>query len=238
MNNSIFFGILFQLISINFGISQNSEISRNKNILECMDIIGFDIYKYVQADILLERSDTIIDLQSGYYEINMDLGKEIQVCQVAKYNNIDGTILVGISGYYADMQCSYHPFYFYEISKSGDCFIPIEHKAILPALDFSMFFKDSRPIQILEKYLPEIKNTYLDSNATIEDLLKEVYDFHIIIPRKGTKTKVSLTVCDYIPRNEVNISQDDWSIVEGDIKVIELIYNKDQKQFKTISNKE
>jgi hypothetical protein len=238
MNKSSFCGILFLLISINSGISQRSEISQNKNILECMELIGFDIYKYVQADVILERSDEIIDLASGYYEINIDLSKEIKLCQVAKYNNTDGSILLGISGYYGDMQCSNHPFHFYEISKSGDSFKPIEHKVLLPSLDFSMFFIDSKPIQVLEKYLPEIKKTYLDSNATMEDLLKEVYDFHVIFPRKGTKTKVTLTVCDYIPRNEVSINSDDWSIIEDSIKEIELIYDKDQKQFRSISNKE
>ena len=100
-----------------------------------------------------------------------------------------------------------------------------------------MFFIDSQPIQILEKYLPEIKKTYLDSNATIEDLLKEIYDLHMIIPRKGTNIKVTLTVCDYIPLNVVNIGKEDWSIIEDNIKVIELIYDKDQKQFKTFSIK-
>jgi hypothetical protein len=159
MNKSAFCGILFLLISLNSGISQSSEIARNKNILECMEIIGCDNYKYINADISIERHDTIMDLKSGYYEINDDY-EEIQLCQVAKYSNIDGAILVGISGYYGDMQCSYHPFYFYEISKSGDSFIPIENETILPSLDFSMVFTDSKPIQILEKYLPEIKNTY------------------------------------------------------------------------------
>ena len=99
MNRSAFFGVLFLHIALNFGLSQNSEISWNKNILECMEIIGFDILKYVQADAVLERSNKIIDLKSGYYEINIDFGKEIRLCQVAKYNNTDGTILVGISGY-------------------------------------------------------------------------------------------------------------------------------------------
>lgn len=238
MNESTFYVILCLLVSINPGISQRAESSRNKNILEYMEVIGFDIHKYVQADVVLERSDTIIDLQSAYYEVNIDSGEKIKLCQVAKYNNRDGTILLGISGYYGDEQCSNHPYHFYEISASADRFIPIEHKAVLPTLDFSMFFIDSKPIQILEKYLPEIKETYLDSTATIEDLLKEVYDLHILIPRKGTKTKITLTVCDYIPRNEVNISSDEWSIIEENIREIELIYDKDQKQFKIASNKQ
>jgi hypothetical protein len=238
MNKSTFCGIIVLLISINYVMSQSLEISRNRNILECMEIIEFDIHKYVQADVVLESTEKIVDLESGYYEINIDLGREIKLCQVAKYNNLDGSILLGISGYYGDEQCNYHPFYFYEISKSGDSFIPLENKAILPSLDFSIFFRDSTPFYILEKYLPEIKKTYLESNATIEDLLNEIYDFHIVFPRKGTKTKVTLTLCDYIPLNEVNIGKDDWGIIEDYIRVIELIYDKDQKQFKTISSKD
>jgi hypothetical protein len=236
MNKSSFFAILFLIVSINSGVSQHSEMSLNKNILECMEVIGFDILQYVQADVVLERSDTIIDLASGYYEVNIDMGTEIKLCQVAKYNNRDGSVLLGISGYFGDMQCSNHPFHFYEISKSGDGFTPVEKDAILPSLDYSMFLIDSKPMQILEKYLPEIKKTYLDSTATIDDVLEEIYDFHVIFPRKGTRTKVSLTVCDYIPRNEVNIGIDDWSIIEDSIGVIEFIYDKDQKQFKAISS--
>ena len=49
-----------------------------------MEIIGFDINKYVQADVVLERSHKIIDVKSGYYEINIDFGKELKLCQVAK----------------------------------------------------------------------------------------------------------------------------------------------------------
>ena len=76
MNKSVFCGILLLLFIINSGISQRQEISQNKNILECMKIIGFDISKYVQADVVLEKSEKIIDLKSGYYEVNIDLGKE------------------------------------------------------------------------------------------------------------------------------------------------------------------
>ena len=84
MNKSAFCGIIILVISINSGISQSSEISRNKNILKCMEIIGFDINKYVQADVVLERSHKIIDVKSGYYEINIDFGKELKLFQVAK----------------------------------------------------------------------------------------------------------------------------------------------------------
>ena len=225
MIKTVFCGILFHLIFINSGISQN------RNILECMELIDFDFYQYVQADLSIENCDTIIDLKSGYFELFNDETKT-KFCQIAKFNNIDSTILVGITGFHADMQCSNHPSHFFEISKSGDSITPIENKAVLPYLDYPMFFTDSMSIQLLEKYLPEVKTKYLGSNGTIEDFMREIYDFHIIIPRKGTKTKLTLTVCDYKPLNEIKIGKDDWSIIEDSIRVIELIYDKDQKQFK------
>ena len=63
MIKTVFCGILFHLIFINSGISQN------RNILECMELIDFDFYQYVQADLSIENCDTIIDLKSGYFEL-------------------------------------------------------------------------------------------------------------------------------------------------------------------------
>jgi len=205
-----------------------------------MEIIGFEAHQYVAADIPLERCDTIIDLKSGYYELNyaFDDYTKIKLCQVAKFNNTDGTILIAITGYYADEQCSNYPSRFYEISKSGDRFIPIELETVLPFLNFSTFFTDLKPTQILEKYLPEMRDKYLGSNAEIANAIDEVYDYHIIIPRKGTTAKVMLTVCDYIPRNQVNIDRNDWSIIEDHIKAMKYIYDKNQKQFRIIPDQE
>lgn len=196
-----------------------------------MELIGFDAHKYVQADRSVERCDTIIDIKSGYFEL-FDTAIETKLCQVAKFNNGDSTILVGISGYYADEQCSNHPFHFFEIAKSLDTFISLNPETILPTLDVTLFFTDAKPIQILEKYLPAIKKAYLGPNATIENLLEEVYDFHIILPKKRTTAKVTLTICDYILRNEVSIDHDDWRIIEEHIKIVEFHYDKIKKQFK------
>ncbi|MEM0992025.1 MAG: hypothetical protein AAGI49_03270 [Bacteroidota bacterium] len=232
MRKTTFHGIFFLLFFINTGISQH------KNILECMQVIGFDADQSVIADIDLKWCDTIVDLKSGYFELNYAFGGDTKykICQVAKFNNTDGTILIGITGYYADEQCSNYPSTFYEISKSEDLFTPLEIKTILPSLDFHLFFIDPNPIQILEKYLPEIKDKYLGSEATLEDILNEVYDYRIIIPRKGTTAKVTLTVCDYIPLNEVSINRDDWSVVEENIRVVEFAYDRDKKQFMPMLN--
>lgn len=230
MCKASFWGIFLLVISINSGIAQNKH---KMNILECMEIIDFDIHTYVQADIFLERSYKVVDVKSGFYEVKIDHGgDELMLCQVAKYDNHDGTILLAVSGYFADEQCSNRPFYFYEISESGDSFKLIDKKSILSTLDISMYLKDSKPIQLLEKYLPALKASYLGSQASIQDLLNEVYDIHLLLPRKGTKTNVTLTTCDYIPRNEVSISYEDWNIVENAFMELEMVYDKDQKRFR------
>ena len=227
MNRTTYYVFIAVLLSVNYGRSQTM------NILECLDVIDFDVNKHVAADILLDQCDTIVDVNSGYFEIYE--GREnISLCQVAKFINKDGSILIAISGYYADEQCSHHPYSFSEISPSENTFRTLDAAAIFPSLAFTLFFVDSMPNKILEKYLPEIKQNYLDSNATLTDLLEEIYDVHVIPPQSGTKTKVTLTVCDYIPSNQVSFNQEDWGIIEEQIKVIEMSYNKCEKVFQLL----
>jgi hypothetical protein len=215
----------------------HSGACQDKNILECLKLIDFEPHNYVEADINLGRADTVIDLGTGYYELSLSSEIEnIKLCQATKFNNADGTITLAITGYIADMQCNNHPSYFYEISKSGDSFIRIENTTIIPSLDLLEFLTGSKSIEVLKKYLPEIKETYLNSNATIEDVLNEIYDFHLIVPRKGAKIKVTLTLCDYIPLNEVEIHENDWNVIKDNIKIVELLYDRELKQFKNISN--
>ncbi|MEM8527530.1 MAG: hypothetical protein AAGG68_23010 [Bacteroidota bacterium] len=246
MNKAILCQMLFLFFCIVSGSSQH------KNILECMEIIGFNAFKYINYDALPSRWDTIIDVKAGYYEINYDFDVNgiTKLCQVAKFNNSDGTILVGITGYYADGICSGHPSKFYEISKLRDSFLLVEQERIFPSLDFSMFFTNAKPIQALEKYLPEIRekyfnhlDTYKDSEATIKDLMEAIYDYHVIIPRKGTTAEVTLIVCDFdifdTRIDELNIDLDEWdNAIGGHIGVVEFAYNRDLKQFRPILGKE
>lgn len=169
--------------------------------------------------------------------INENRYKNLKLCQAAKYNNADGTITLGITGYYEDMQCSNHPTFFYEISKSGDGFTRIDNATVMPSLELSEFFAGSKSIEILKTYFPDIKKTYLGSDATFEDLINEVYDFHIILPAKGNKVKVTLTICDYIPTNELSIDKEDWNEIKDNIRTIEFAYDRRLKRFISKRNK-
>ena len=51
----------------------------------------------------------------------------------------------------------------------------------------------------LNKYLPAIQENYLDSNATIDDVLSEVYDIVYILPQRGTNLIATLRVLRLYP---------------------------------------
>ena len=72
----------------------------------------------------------------------------------------------------------------------------------------------------------------MDSNATIDKVLSEVYHIIYILPQRGTSLIATLKVCDYIPTNVVSIPPDDWSTIENDFGSIELEYDKTRKKFK------
>lgn len=198
----------------------------SQNILEALQLKNDLIGEYVEGE--LRSTDTIIDLRNGYYEE----GNETMIRQAAIFHNHDGSRTLGISITQYDFVCFYNETSFYEISKSKDSINPILSGDILPDLKIREFVIAANVFPVLNKYLPEIQENYLDSTATIDKLLSEIYHIAYIMPRKGTNLIATLKVCDYIPTNEVSITPDDWSIIENDFVSIELEYDKTRKKFK------
>jgi len=222
--------IYILLINLSFG--------QNKNILDCLKTIDFKLEDFNESD-FFKPTDTIIDIKNGYYELFVanthiidNIEQNTVLCQAAKFNNTDGTIILAITGYYGDEQCSKHPSFFFEISKNGDDFKRIELSNILPNIELDEFLSESKAIKIIEEYLPKIQGNYLDTNATVKDVLNEIYDIHYILPRKGKTITATLTVCDYIPTNEVSFEENDWEFIEREFKTIDLVYNDKLKTFK------
>lgn len=203
----------------------------SQNILEALRLKTDSIGIYLIGE--LRASDTIVDLKNGYYEEFYSFGdgdKHI-IRQAAIFHNQDGSRTLGISIAEYDFVCVYDKTDFYEISKSKDGIHPILKEDLLPDLKIRAFVKDTT-ISILNKYLPKLQGNYLDSNATMDKLLSEIYHISYTLPQWGTTLIVTLGTCDYIPRNEINISANDWSILENDIVSMELEYDKTAKKFK------
>lgn len=178
-------------------------------------------------------TDTIIDLRNGYYEEfrSHGDGNKTIVRQAAIFHNHDGSRTLGISITEYDFVCFFDKTNFYEIPKSKDSIHTVLNDEILPDLTIREFVTDTI-VSVLNKYLPELQGNYLDSNDTIDKLLSEVYHIAYILPQRGTSLIATLGVCDYIPRNEVSITSDDWSIIENGFVSIELKYDKTRKKFK------
>lgn len=218
------------LISIIIFILMNT-LGFTQNILDALQLKNDLIGEYVIGELM--ANDTIIDLKNGYYEEFWSFGdgnKHI-IRQAAIFHNQDGTRTLGISIAEYDFVCVFDKTNFYEISKSKDSIMSILNDDILPDLYIREFVTDTI-VSVLIKYLPEIQANYLGSNATIDQLLSEIYHITYIIPQTGTNLIATLGVCDYIPRNEVSIKPEDWSIIENDFVSLKLAYDKTQKKFK------
>lgn len=201
----------------------------SQSILEALQLKEDSIGGYIEGEV--RSTDTIIDIRNGYYEefSLYKAGNKTVTRQAAIFHNHDGSKMLGISITVWDFQCYNYGTNFYEIPKSKDSISTVSNHDILPRLNIKELLVDTN---VFKKYLPEIQENYLDSNATIDNILSELYSIVYILPQIGTDLIATLRVCDYISTNEINISHDDWSIIENSILSMELEYDKTQKKFK------
>jgi hypothetical protein len=202
----------------------------SQNILESLYLKEYNTSKYTEGELM--STDTILDLSNGYYEEFHSSGgdKKTILRQACLFQNEDDTKTLAVSITYWDFSCFMNTSSFYEISK--DSSTAIQNIDILPSLDILDFVAGTNIVSILKKYLPELKKGYLDSNATITELLNEIYNIRYTMPREGTTITATLAICDYIPTNEIGIDAEDWAIIENDFLSLELIYDRKQKRFR------
>ena len=216
-----------------FGFNMNSQVS----IIDALNLKDSILGEYHNGE--YAAKEEIIDIQNGYYSVetyqeDTEGNKYDQktLFQAAIFKNSDETITLGITEYHYDFVCAWYESHFYEISNNGDRIIEIETGKILPGFDWYELLSDSLNRGVLEKYLPEIKEGYLDDDATITDLLNEVYHVQYIMPRYGLLIEVKLTTCDYIPLNELTIAAGDWEKIEQVARTMVLHYDRKLKVFK------
>ena len=151
----------------------------SQNILEALKLKEDSIREYVQGEAM--ATDTIIDLKNGYYEAfaSYDDNQKTALRQASLFLNKDGTKTLGISIGEADFQCLFYQTSFYEISKSNDKIKMVTNENVLPRLAIKEFIADTSVYAIINKYLPEIKENYLSSDASVDKVLSEFYDIAI-----------------------------------------------------------
>lgn len=199
--------------------------AKNLNIEECLQLVDFDPAKYIQADISWEEYQPLVDIKNGYYEIK-DTDTDRILCQAAKFNNKDGSVTLMITGYYSDMQCSNHFTQSYLIFPDGKKYIEMGLEELNLPSDYAAFIGNEILNKELEKLLIDLKGIYLSEEDNVGQVYNELYDFHYILPRYGTDISVSLTICDYIPTNEMEIKSDVWDLIEESVPTKSLSYDK------------
>ena len=218
---STVFTVFILLISIS-GFSQN--------ILGALRLLEDSLGKYEEEE--LRATDTIIDLNNAYYEEFMDSGGGAKTVlrQATLFHNYDESRLLGVTISTWNFVCFDHKTTFFEIAKRKKQIKKVDLESLLPQLSIQELVPDT-VYNILQAYLPKIQSDYLGPDATIEQVLSEIYTLKCVLPREGTNLKIKLAVCDYIPTNEVNISAEDWSHILNSTQVLELKYDKKEKRF-------
>ena len=205
----------------------------SQNILDALQMKEDSIGAYFEGE--TRATDTLIDLQQGYYEefLSFDIDSKKITRQAALFHNQDGTICLGISTSSWDFACYTYNTNFYEITKSQKSINRIGSELILPSLEIKEFIVETKLYTLLEKLLPDLQGSYLDSSATIQTLLNEIYEIEYVLGPGGTHLNATLRLCDYIPTNEIEIEEEDWSLIENATAPIRLEYDKLQKRFVT-----
>ncbi len=218
--------LLFTLV-----LFSSSFVWAQNNIVDYLKLAESNIKVYKEGE--LRANDTIIDLKNGYYA---EIHEDVILRQAAIFNNSDGSKLLGVSTCEWDFACFNYQTHFSKLSKIGDSIFFETQNNVLPKIKVLDFITTPATIEVLNKYLIKLQGSYLDSNATIDDLLSELYKIKYILPQKGTTILATLAVCDYIPTNEIEIIESDWEIISNNFDTIKLSYNKKSNKFQFKNN--
>lgn len=205
--------------------------AKTLNIEECLELIDFEPLHFIEADLASTDFNPTVDIKNGYYEI-MHNTEDIILCQAAKFDNKDGSISLMITALQSDEQCSRYITSSFLIFPEGDRYIEMGLEELNLNEKFQSFFKDEILNQLLEKLLSQLQGGYLSQTATVEDLYKEFYDFHYVLPRYGTALTITMSLCDYIPTNEIEITEEDWKMIKSSIPSKSMAYDKKFIKFK------
>lgn len=150
------------------------------------------------------RDRTIKDLKNGYIAY-LDKAPSAEqssppypIFETAVFKQDNGESLVVISNYRYDMVCTSHDTFF--LRKRGSEWVDVRAK-VLPKLSAAIFFKEASLGQKFETANKEAGN--IESVAGW-------FHLHFSPPRRGTRMKVALDICDYAPEEKPELSFDEF----------------------------
>ncbi len=195
-----------------------------KNISDYIKLLPLD--KCYSTDLPL--TDTLVDVKNGYFEISNSGDPKNAIVQAAVFKNADSTVTIAITGLFQDQQCSFYHSIFYEYSKKTNRTREIPAEKILPATEIKLLL-NSKTLPIISAKLKTMKGKNPRHLAT-EDVIRELYSLHCIIPRQGSMVTVTLSICDYV-LVDVRFLKNEWEMITTDFKNQTLSYDPKRKLF-------
>lgn len=178
-------------------------------------------------------NDSLIDIKNGYYQRGLYWEGEQREAQkilrqVAVFANNDRTkTIVEVSSYW-NFVCWTNEIKWYHYNgktlRFGD-----NNEHFLPAITAEDLLSE-KALFIFKKYYQKAnQKEYL----TLADFIAGAYDnMRYVLPRYGTDIMVHLDFCDYFGTDlNMEISEEDYNIIENGIVPIKFSYHKVQKRF-------
>ena len=200
----------------------------SQSITKMITLPGVETYEVI--DIL--PNDTIIDTKNGYLAYSDTAKKPAHIVYEAKLFDAAGTVhLFAVTEWSQDMNCDNYNTCFYTYDNEKDSVKKIDQEKIVPGLPYSLFLPDEARVRnTIEKYLPAYNSSRSADPYTVEDVMKEIYEYRFVMPHTGYSMQVKLHVCEYSDAEAVDISQEDWRIVK-DTQTITLSFDRKKKVF-------
>lgn len=180
----------------------------------------------------ISATDTIKDIP-GNYICYRSTGEEdtLKLFEAQLFGKPGGKQLLFVTRYSADMQCSFYHTSIFEYDRKNDTLLEKKAGAVFPDLSYSRFFRDSSVYRVAAKYIDSVRVYYLGKEATVNDMLRELYSLHFDKSKGKNEIGVTLHVCDYIPVNQVPIEFNDWLVFQTCFRPVQLVYNNRQNRF-------
>ena len=178
-------------------------------------------------------NDSLIDIKNGYYQRGLygegEQREEQKVLrQVAVFNNNDSTKTIAEVISYWNFVCWTNEIKFYHYN-GKTLYLVDNNEHFLPEITQEELLSE-KALSIFKKYYQKAnQQQYL----TLADFIQNAYDnIRYVLPRYGTNIMARLDFCDYFGADlDMEISKEDYFIIENGIVPMKLSYNKEQKQF-------
>lgn len=180
----------------------------------------------------ISATDTIKDIPNNYICYRSASEEDtLKLFEAQLFGKPGGKQLLFVTRYSADMQCSFYHTSIFEYDRKNDTLFEKKAGEVFPDLSYSRFFRDSSVYRVAAKYIDSVRVYYLGKDATVNDMLGELYSLHFDKSKGKNEIGVTLHVCDYIPVNQVPIEFNDWLVFQTCFRPVQLVYNNRQNRF-------